>query len=373
MSAPRDPRGGSRSGGDRPDYTVYRSKPGFLSRLRRGEPGLEDIQRQRDPRGGRRGGRANITPGRVVLALAGLLAGWLLLSLLLFLISAQVQRGKVSDATKEALDSGGNIVLSANTVVVLGTDARPKGSGEAGANTVGEPSRSDTIMLLRVGGGKSARLSIPRDTIVDIPGAGRNKINAAYAIGGPQLTIRTLKRFLGIDINHLIEVDFENFPKFVDSLGGIDFTATECVRANVDGGYRNGGTVIRLRRGKTKHLNGRRVLALARIRKNDCRPNENDLDRARRQQQILSAIKGRVTSLHTFFRLPWVSWTAPKAIRTDMGGVSLMGLFTDLALAGTPDPRVLEPSGTETLPDGGVGLQMSDSEVRREVRKFLKG
>jgi LCP family protein required for cell wall assembly len=372
MPQPRDPRG--RPGSDpEPEYTLYRSKPGFLSRLGGGGKKMEDLERQRDPRRAGRGGRPRITPGRVVLALAGLLAGWLLLSLLLFLVSAQIQKGKVSDATKNALDDGGNIVLSANTILVLGSDARPKGSGEEGANTVGQPSRSDTIMLLRVGGGKSARLSIPRDTVVDIPGSGRNKINAAYAIGGPQLTIRTVKRFLGIDVNHLIEVDFQNFPKFVDALGGIDFTATECVRAAVDGGYRNGGTVIRLRKGKAKHLDGKRVLALARIRQNDCRPNENDLDRARRQQQILSAIKGRVTSFHTFFRLPWVSWTAPKAIRTDMGGVTLMGLFTDLALSGTPPVRVLKPSGIETLPDGGVGLQMSEREVRSETRKFLKG
>jgi LCP family protein required for cell wall assembly len=370
MSSPRDPRG--RSGGEpeQPEYTLYRSKPGFLSRLGGREKKIDSLQRQREPGGG---GRPRITPGRVLLAVAGVLAGWLLLSLILFLVSAQIQKGKVSDATKNALDDGGNIVLRANTILVLGSDARPKGSGEAGANTVGQPSRADTIMLLRVGGGKSARLSIPRDTIVDIPGAGRNKINAAYAIGGPALMIRTVKRFLGVKINHLVEVDFQNFPKFVDALGGIDFTATECVRAAVDGGYRNGGTVIRLNKGKTKHLDGKRVLALARIRKNDCRPNENDLDRARRQQQILSAIKGRVTSFHTFFRLPWVSWTAPKAIRTDMGGITLMGLAMDLTLGGTPTPRVLQPSGFETLPDGGVGLQMSEREVRSERRKFLKG
>jgi LCP family protein required for cell wall assembly len=371
MSSPRDQRGRSGREPDEPDYTLYRSKPGFLSRLGGGDRKLEDLQRQREPT--RYGGKRRVTPFRVLVALAALLAGWLLLSLVLFLVSAQIQKGKVSDATKAALDDGGNVVLSANTILVLGSDARPKGSGEAGASTVGEPSRSDTIMLLRVGGGKSARLSIPRDTIVDIPGAGRNKINAAYAIGGPQLTIRTVKRFLGIDVNHLIEVDFQNFPKFVDALGGIDFTPTECVRAKVDGGYRNGGTVIRLRKGQTKHLDGKRVLGLARIRKNDCRPAENDLDRARRQQQIISAIKSRVTSLHTFFRLPWVSWTAPRAIRTDMGGVTLMGLFTDLALGGTPATRVLQPSGFETLPDGGVGLQMSEREVRAETRRFLKG
>ncbi len=86
------------------------------------------------------------------------------------------------------------MLTSANTVLVIGTDERPKGTHEAGANTSDAGSRSDTLMLWRVGGGVSRRLSIPRDTLVSIPGHGTNKINAAYAFGGPALTIKTVKR-----------------------------------------------------------------------------------------------------------------------------------------------------------------------------------
>ena len=365
-------RGGAGSGGgpgDR-DYTLYRSRPGLLSRLRGRDDRLDRIEDlRREP--GRRGPR--ITPRRVILGLVALLAGWLALSLVLFLVSAQVRKGSVSDAAKAQLDGGVNIVLSANTILVLGSDARAPGSLEKGANKVGEPSRSDTIMLLRVGGGKSARLSIPRDTVVNIPGAGQNKINAAFAIGGAQLTIRTVKQYLGIEVNHLVEVDFQNFPQFVDSLGGVDFTAQGCIRANVDGGNRNGGVTIRFRKGQTEHLTGRQVLALSRIRVNECDPGENDIDRAARQQQVLSAIKGRIASLSTFVRLPWVSWNAPRAIRSDMGGPTLLGLFADLALGGSPQPRVLKPSGVETLPDGGQGLTVTEAEKRSEVKRFLKG
>ena len=370
MPQPREPgrRPPEGAGEDRPEYTVYRSRPSFLSRFGRGERtgGLEDLRREKP-------GGPGITWRRVALVAVLGLAGWLGLSLVLFLVSAQVERGKVSDAARDALDDGGNVVLAGNTVLVLGSDARAPGSLEGGANKVGDPSRADTIMLVRVGGGRSARLSIPRDTVVDIPGSGRNKINAAYAIGGPQLAILTVKQYLGIEINHLIEVNFESFPDFIDALGGIDFTARRCIRAKVDGGAANGGVTIRFRRGQTKHLEGREVLALSRIRVNDCRPRENDVDRARRQQEVLSAIKGKVTSAGTFFRLPWVSWKAPKAIRTDMGGPTLMGLALDIGLGGTPTPRVLKPSGFEALPDGGQGLVVPDQEKRDEVRRFLRG
>ena len=267
------------------------------------------------------------------------IVGWLLLSLLLFLISAQVQRQGVDDAAGTALKDSGFTLTSPNTILVLGSDAREKGTKEPGANTIGQPSRSDTIMLMRVGGGRSARLSIPRDTIVDIPGHGRDKINAAYAYGGPGLATKTVSQYLGIPINHLVEVNFANFPAFIDSLGGIDYTGG-CVVSRINGGSRNGGYTLRLHRGKN-HLDGKQALALARTRKNECNPRENDLSRARRQQKILSAIKSRLVSPRTFLRLPLVSWQAPKAIRSDMAGPALLGLFGSVATSGSPETRVL--------------------------------
>ena len=78
-------------------------------------------------------------------------------------------------------------------------------------------------MLVHAALGSVRKLSIPRDVEVEIPGHGINKINAAYALGGPALTIETVEAFLGngLEINHLVEVDFEDFPEFIDSLGGI--------------------------------------------------------------------------------------------------------------------------------------------------------
>jgi len=369
--------------GERPAYTLYRSRPrGLRERLGGEEASLDELRGgdrpngPRAPRRGRlplprlRGPGGRVTPGRIVRWIALAVGAWLALSLVLFLLSAQIEQGKVSDAAKAQLQSAGFPLTSANTILILGSGARPAGSKEPGANP-GGPSRSDTIMLWRVGGGHASRLSIPRDTVVEIPGHGRQKINAAYAYGGAALSIQTISQYLWIPVNHLIEVDFTNFPKLVDALGGVD-VKTGRVCSKINGGRANGGVTLDLHSGE-HHLNGRQALALARTRKNDCNPAEDDLTRARRQQQILSAMKSRLFAPTTFLRLPWVSWYTPKTIHTDMGGATLLGFFAAAATGGSPPVEVLRPSGFETLPDGGSGLVVSDADKQAAVRRFLDG
>lgn len=368
-SRPRD------QDGERP-YHVYRSGPRLLSRLRR-DP-RDGVGPARGPRPDKdRPGtlpRRRITVKRVVLGLIALLVAWLVLSLVLFLISAQIQSGHVSKATKAALSSSGYPLWSANTVLVLGSDVRPKhgpSSKEPGAQTSGS-GRSDTILLLRVGGGHSAKLSIPRDTVVNIPGHGTDKINAAFAEGGAPLAIRTVEQYLGIKVNHVVLVNFTNFPKFIDALGGVDFISHKRLLSLISGGRKNGGFTLRLRRG-SNHLDGQQALQLARTRENALDPSENDLTRERRQQQLLADIKGKITSPSTFFRLPWVAWTAPQAIKTDMGGLSLLGLFASIETTGSPKPRLIAaPSQIRPVSiNGASGLEVPDSVKRRSVHWFL--
>src|SRR5204862_6646609 len=113
-----------------------------------------------------------------------------------------------------------------------------------------------------------------------------DKINAAYAIGGPALAIRTVEQFLGTKINHLVEVNFANFPQLIDALGGVD-VKTGCIHSELNGGRRNGGSTLRLRAG-THHLNGKQALILARTRHNLCNPAFNDLNRERDQQTTIA-------------------------------------------------------------------------------------
>jgi LCP family protein required for cell wall assembly len=360
----------AKASGEPPPYRVYRARPrGLLARLRGEEEALEQPRRRGSEPSAGGGPRRRVTPLRVLAYALLALLGWLLVSLVLFVVSAQIEQSNVSNRAKAALSGGGTLPFSANTILVLGSDQRVKGTKEPGANT-GGPSRTDTILLMRIGGGKSAKLSIPRDTDVNIPGHGLGRINSAYSYGGAALSIRTVERLLGIKINHLIEVNFKNFPTFIDSLGGVT-VKTGCVLSLINGGTRNGGFTLRLRKGE-HHLSGKQALALARTRKNKCpgHANENDLTRAKRQQLILSALKGQLTGPTPFFRLPWVSWTAPKAVRSDMGGFSLLGLAAAVLSGKSAKPAVLP-----VVPNAvGGGLHvLSEQAKRRAVARFLKG
>lgn len=368
---------GEQKSEERP-YKVYRAGPRGLKALLRGE---EDIGLGPDGPGRDGGGRDRgtgrrffgdrVTWKRGILFVLGAIVFWLLLSLVLFLVSAQINKGQIPDSAKAALTSGGNMLTGTDTVLVIGTDQRPKGSKEPGANTNDTGSRSDTLMLWRVGGGVSRRLSIPRDTVAEIPGHGANKINAAYAFGGPALTIRTVERFTGVRINHLIIVNLANFPKFIDAIGGIDVT-TPRICSDISGGTKNGGFSLYLSPG-THHLSGSQALTLARTRENKCNPAENDLTREARQQQILNAIKSKLTSPSIFFRLPWASWDAPETIRTDMGGFTLLGLFAGSEMGGSAPLQVLKPTGATTLPDGESALTVTPGAVHRAVNKLMNG
>jgi LCP family protein required for cell wall assembly len=167
------------------------------------------------------------------------------------------------------------------TILVLGSDRR-YGQGK------GEPPRSDTIILVRLDPEKNATavMSIPRDLKVDVPGFGTSKINAAYAEGGPKLTVRTVKDLLGLPISHVVNVNFGGFQRAVNRLG--------CVFVDIDRRYFNdrggpgGYATIDLKPGYQK-LCGSDSLDYVRYRHTD-----DDFVRAARQQDFLRQAKDQI-------------------------------------------------------------------------------
>jgi LCP family protein required for cell wall assembly len=226
-------------------------------------------------------------------------------------------------------------------------------------------------MLWRIGGGVSRRLSIPRDTMAPIPGHGTSKINAAYAYGGPALAIKTVSQFTGLAINHVIIVNLQEFPPFINAIGGVD-VKTGRVCSDISGGVKNGGFSLYLQPGQ-HHLNGTQALVYARTRHNKCNPSENDLTRVQHQQQILNGIKSQLFSAYAFFHLPWAAWDAPKVLRTDMGGLSLLTLFAASEVGGNAPVSVLKPTGAATLSDGESALVASHADVQAAVSKLMHG
>jgi LCP family protein required for cell wall assembly len=375
-----------------PPYKVYRSGPRGLRERLRGEdealvppPGGNGSYTRYSTRRGfggwfsRRGDRLpgerkKLTPGRVLKYVVGLVVFWVVLSLVLFIISAETQQGTLPASADAALSSGGNMLFSADTILIMGTDQRPRtgpGSKEPGSNYNDSGSRTDTLMLWRIGGGTSRRLSIPRDTAVQIPGHGTDKINAAYALGGPALTIKTVEQFTGVKINHAIIVNLADFVPFIDAIGGVD-VKTGHVCANVSGGAKNGGFTLNLSPG-VHHLSGLQALLYSRIRENPCNPHDNDLTRVQHQQDVLNAIKAKLISPSTFIRLPIASWAAPKVLRSDMGSLTLMSLFIAAEMGGSAPVQVLKPTGGEVLPNGGSALTVNPGAVHAAVSKLMNG
>jgi LCP family protein required for cell wall assembly len=200
-------------------------------------------------------------------------------SLILYLsdIANALKDNSIGQAVKNELasvpDSG------AQTILILGSDKRNKEiSGKYGL--------SDTTMLLRLDPdrGAIALLSLPRDLKVEIPGIGTSKLNDAYAYGGPKLTLQTVKQVTGLQVNHLVNVDFTGFARAVNAIG--------CVYVDVDRRYyvspEANFSEINLQPGY-QALCGFDALSYARYRHTD-----NDIVRAARQQAFLREARAKV-------------------------------------------------------------------------------
>jgi LCP family protein required for cell wall assembly len=154
--------------------------------------------------------------------------------------------------------------------------------------------RTDSIILVHVpsGGGKPALISLPRDSYVPIPGHGRNKINAAYSLGGPKLLVGTIEQVTGVRIDGYVEIGFVGFASVVDSLSGVEI----CVKQNMKDALAG----IDLKAG-CQSLDGRNALGYVRARYSDPR---GDIGRVERQREFLGAIMHKAVSPATVL-IPW--------------------------------------------------------------------
>ncbi len=277
-------------------------------------------------RGGAGGWRRWATPKRIVLGVLALIVGWLLLSLLLFLISSHFNRTPLEANVAGALDPAGNPLTSANNILVLGSDRRQKNSKEPGAEKSG-PGRSDTILLLRTGGGHSARLSIPRDTVVQLPnGQGLSEGQRGARVRRRQGVRRSHQTLARHPDQPRRRSQLRKLPAADRRYGRGRTTRAAASSPRSTAASPGAATRCRLPAG-THHIDGKQALAIARTRENLCQPNANDIQREEHQQALFNAMKSRLLSPSSFFRLPWIAWNAPPAIISDMSGPTLLSLF----------------------------------------------
>ncbi len=226
----------------------------------------------------------------------------------------------------ELTTQNGLLTSTPTTILVLGTD----GGTQPGRS---DAHRSDSVMLIRTDPRKHrlAFLSIPRDLRVEIPGHGAAKINAAFQIGGPTLALRTVKDLTGLDVNHVAFVDFDRFRDLIDAVGGIEVDVPRPILANrFDCPYATDARCRqwdgwRFEKGR-QHMDGRRALIYSRIRENRLDPSETDLDRARRQQQVVQATADKVTSFGTALKMPFKGGSIVKPLATDLSAGQVLQL-----------------------------------------------
>lgn len=253
------------------------------------------------------------------------------------------------------------------TILLVGSDRRKEDK------KLGLPPRSDTMMLVRLDPNLEVTpvLSIPRDLKVTIPGRGVAKINEAYSLGGAKLVIRTITQATGVDINHVINIDFRGFIQAVDKIG--------CVYTDIDRRYYNDNVgayvreayaAINIKAGYQK-LCGPKALDFVRFRHLD-----TDIVRGARQQSFLRQAKQQVGVAALFKNAKSLKNIIAKNTRTDRGLANGHNLQRLLALgvksAGNPVYQVQIPNlGYDN--HGASYVIASESSLRKAARTFKHG
>ena len=359
-------------------YRVYRGGrlkgPARHEPLRRERREATDGSRAPGAKPARRPRRRWLKVGLIVLALVLVLTTvWGLLGYLSFRGGVKDANDRLSPGARAALAPQDGLLLTRPTnILVLGVD-------EGGVRGRGGNARSDAILVIRSDPdeGRMTQLSIPRDLRVQIPGRdGFDKINAAYAFGGAALAIRTVQSVTGLEINHVVVVDFSTFPQVIDALGGVSIDVPrpvlsnrfDCPRASEAACSRWKGW--RFRKGE-QEMDGKRALIYARIRENQLDPRESDITRGERQQTVIQAIGDEVVSFGTFLRGPFIAGDLVRPLATDLSANQLVQL--GWRKFRTPDGgRLRCRLGGVAVTEGGVSY-IQGSEENRSVIAMVTG
>jgi LCP family protein required for cell wall assembly len=308
----------------------------------------------------------------VIVVLVALIAYPILLGMTAWTNLNRVDAIAPAHAVTEPADTPGR------TFLVVGSDSRDNLSAEErkklGTGKVAGR-RTDTIMLLHVpsAGGPTVLVSVPRDSYVSIPGRSKNKINAAYAFGGPSLLVQTVEQATGLHIDDYVETGLGGFANIVDAIGGIRI----CPKFAMN----DKDAHINLKKG-CQEADGTVALGYARARKSDPR---GDLGRVERQREVLAAIASKTLSPGTIIQ-PWKAFPAAKsgggALTIDEGTSPLAVVRFVLAMRSVSggggiqmtvpisNPNLSTPSGSAVQWDRQKALQLFDGLKTNDESKI---
>ena len=260
--------------------------------------------------------------------------------------------------SKRPAKPSGDSAKNAINYVLMGSDSRVESAPGDG--------RSDVLMVLHLTGDRKSAyvVSFPRDMYVDIPGHGKNKINAAFAFGGPQLTVRTLEGMLDVRMDHVALINFDGFIQLTEDLGGVTVYNRY---PSVSQGYNFPKGYVTIRGAE----------ALAYVRERHQLPH-GDLDRAERQRVVLQAIIAKGLSPETIANpgrfLNFAEQVSQSVtVDGDLTPAVLRKTATSLRFTSTDDVHLLQApiSGFGTSPDK-QSIDVVDQKRLTELSKALQ-
>lgn len=233
--------------------------------------------------------------------------GWVKLVLLLwlvFLVAVPVWAWSNIEKVDASPDGERPGSQPGHTYLLVGSDSR-EGLTKAERRRLGtggaEGRRTDTIMLLHTGSGPNLLMSIPRDSLVEVPGYGTTKVNAAYAYGGAELLVETLENETGIRIDSYVEIGFGGFVNVVDAVGGIEICPERAMK--------DPKAKLNVKKG-CQDVDGATALGYARSR---YATKLGDIDRARNQREVVGAVGDKAAS-------PWSVLNPVRYVRLASAG-----------------------------------------------------
>jgi LCP family protein required for cell wall assembly len=292
------------------------------------------------------GGRRWLRPRRVLGIIALLIVVVLVATgVLYFYLNSRLHRANV------LVDYSGRPVASAGTNwLITGSDSRQgltrKQERQLATGRGIGGHRSDTMMLLHVpsNGGPSVLISLPRDSYVPIPGFGSNKLNAAYAFGGPKLLAKTVQNVTGLRIDHYMQIGFGGLVNVVNAVGGVRM----CIPSNLN----DPASGLHLKKG-CQNLDGAEALGFVRTRHLFA---TQDLQREQDQRVFIKSLLSKMTSpgtlVNPFATLP-AAFGATGALTVDKGTQLYQLVQVAFALR-HPETTTVPIGGSETLAVGDV-------------------
>jgi len=238
------------------------------------------------------------------------------------------------------------------TILLMGRDSR---------DVENDSGRADTIMLLYLNPeeGSGVLLSIPRDTLVEIPGYGEDKINHAYAYGGEELMIKTVSSFLDAEINHYVTLDFEGFVRLIDALGGVDITIDRPLVDPRSGANFSPGN---------HHFTGEQALSYTRSRATEL----GDIGRIQRQQQLSRELLIQKLNVRYLSNVPYYFNVLVENTRTDLDILTILKYSkAALSLNSENFETAIIPSRSDWIENRTISVQIPDIEEARAMWKRI--